>query len=599
MKRIFIFIIFIGLVFRIEAQQQITINEAMASARSYFGEDASRGENGISIGRVFVDINEHGDTILYQVFNQDSGYVLLAGSRACTPLLSKGHGDIASSLWSDSSSIPGGLWDLLTWYRRQINYCFQNDTVTLAYANEWNMLCNNIVPSVPAERELEPYVLPLLTSTWGQTFSNDVMDLNAYNYYADTGNCVNGNHCPVGCVAVALGQVMNYWKHPQFMFQMPYQFDWCNITDNLRTSSPNYFEERKAIAYLLRKCADSVITLFCHKSYIPDCEQSSADMENNLVQALMSFYYKEASYSEKYLIEELWLRRIKNEISNGRPVIYSSSGEQGCHCYVCDGYNTDGLFHINWGHYGWYDGYFSLNNLNPNNILFNDNHAAIFKIEPENITSSFYCDFPLNIESFYTLFYNNNHNSGWHPYQIVPNNTTDLISVPENYPDSLRTIPTGAYSVYEAHQSITLVPGFHAEWGSDFTARITPCSLCDETRMLEIGTLTEENATDTVGTEENSERMLLHHSDSTYLIEPSQVRLYPNPTTGKLTVEGLSGATNIQIYDVKGMSVFRWYVESRSGEGFVLNVSALRQGTYIVRILTKENKVLIGRFVKE
>lgn len=87
--------------------------------------------------------------------------------------------------------------------------------------------------------------------------------------------------------------------------------------------------------------------------------------------------------------------------------------------------------------------------------------------------------------------------------------------------------------------------------------------------------------------------------NSTCLIDPSHVKLYPNPTLGQLTIEGVSAIRDIQMFDSKGSSVFRWYIESRQEERLVLNVSAIRQGTYIVRILTKDNKVLIGRFIKE
>ena len=38
------------------------------------------------------------------------------------------------------------------------------------------------------------------------------------------------------------------------------------------------------------------------------------------------------------------------------------------------------------------------------------------------------------------------------------------------------TVPDGATTLYQAGESITLTPGFHAEAGSDFTARIGECA---------------------------------------------------------------------------------------------------------------------------
>ena len=38
---------------------------------------------------------------------------------------------------------------------------------------------------------------------------------------------------------------------------------------------------------------------------------------------------------------------IKKELSNDRPVIYNGQSAAGGHSFVCDGYDEDGLFHIN------------------------------------------------------------------------------------------------------------------------------------------------------------------------------------------------------------------------------------------------------------
>lgn len=56
-----------------------------------------------------------------------------------------------------------------------------------------------------------------------------------------------------------------------------------------------------------------------------------------------------------------------NEVAHNRPVIFNGSQADGGggHCFVLDGYNGNGLFHINWGWGGIANGYFAIPILNP------------------------------------------------------------------------------------------------------------------------------------------------------------------------------------------------------------------------------------------
>lgn len=56
---------------------------------------------------------------------------------------------------------------------------------------------------------------------------------------------------------------------------------------------------------------------------------------------------------------------LKRELNAGRPVLFSGAGSGGGHCFVCDGYDENGYFHINWGWNGTSNGYFHVSNLNP------------------------------------------------------------------------------------------------------------------------------------------------------------------------------------------------------------------------------------------
>jgi hypothetical protein len=60
-----------------------------------------------------------------------------------------------------------------------------------------------------------------------------------------------------------------------------------------------------------------------------------------------------------------WADMIKTELNAARPVLYSGSSYSTSHLFVCDGYDNNNLFHINWGWGGSSNGYFELSALDP------------------------------------------------------------------------------------------------------------------------------------------------------------------------------------------------------------------------------------------
>jgi hypothetical protein len=76
-------------------------------------------------------------------------------------------------------------------------------------------------------------VPPLLTTEWGQSYSNDWWDCNTYNYYVsathDSCDCDIHQKCPAGCVATSMAQIMKYWNYPVWIPNKVEQYDWCNF----------------------------------------------------------------------------------------------------------------------------------------------------------------------------------------------------------------------------------------------------------------------------------------------------------------------------------------------------------------------------------
>ena len=67
-----------------------------------------------------------------------------------------------------------------------------------------------------------------------------------------------------------------------------------------------------------------------------------------------------------FLKEETTLQTIASDLQAGRPVYISGSTvNQEGHAFVCDGMQSDGYLHINWGWNGMADGYFAISALAP------------------------------------------------------------------------------------------------------------------------------------------------------------------------------------------------------------------------------------------
>ena len=58
-----------------------------------------------------------------------------------------------------------------------------------------------------------------------------------------------------------------------------------------------------------------------------------------------------------------WIELIYNELKQHRPVVYGGQSSGGGHEFVCDGYQGEDYFHINWGWGGMSDNYFKLSAL--------------------------------------------------------------------------------------------------------------------------------------------------------------------------------------------------------------------------------------------
>ena len=158
-----------------------------------------------------------------------------------------------------------------------------------------------------------------------------------------------------------------------------------------------------------------------------------------------------------------------------------------------------------------------------------------------------------------------------------------------------RTIPTGATATYHAHEEIELRDGFFEEEGADFTAEITPCPNCEDRNVREEArVLTSEEGE--IG--QNETPLFLGNMNPLH-ISVSSATLYPNPTSGELTMAVEGEVQTVLVYKAMGAPGDGWQLRSVLDDGrVVLDVKPLPAGIYLLTIRTADGKLHTGRFVR-
>ncbi|MBQ9555648.1 MAG: C10 family peptidase [Muribaculaceae bacterium] len=286
----------------------------------------------------------------YYVFNASvpgRGFVIVAGDDRLPAVL--GYSDTGTF---DPQDVPPAMQEWLEGYTAQV------EAIQAGAAPQ--------VRTTPREA-----IAPMLPVRWGQGMPYNVL----LPHISGSSNA----HAYVGCVAVAMAQVMAYWQYPQrptttipgytsssgktYAVTMPSlapaDFDWESMQDTYYTTD-SASSASAAVSRLMLYSTTAVSSNFG--------PSSTGSFTRYIPERLMTYFgYKNSAqyiYREDYSTEG-WENVIYAELAAGRPVAYGGNKLSAGHAFVCDGYDGEGRFHINWGWAGKSNGYFLLNLLNP------------------------------------------------------------------------------------------------------------------------------------------------------------------------------------------------------------------------------------------
>ena len=321
----------LSLLFSVTANyaDNVDFNTALSIARTYVNVSKKAAQN-VKTRAVATATHQP-----YYVFNDDAGkgFVVIAGDDKMGKVLAYSH---EASI--DMANLNPEARYLFDSYQQVYEELGKNKTLTTRAG---------------AATKTADAVQPLLKSKWGQD----------YPYSKQT-------QYVTGCVATAVAQVMYYHKWPaQGKGQESYtvkfdntvrsadftksHYDWDNMLPDYNRRNVTAKQE-DAVALLMND-----VGIATHMQYTNSASGTSDYMA---VRALRNnFDYDAALISRAHEGIANFIEVVKKELRNGFPLYISGYSSAGAgHAWVCDGFDKEDRFHMNFGWNGQANGYYSL-----------------------------------------------------------------------------------------------------------------------------------------------------------------------------------------------------------------------------------------------
>ena len=358
MKRTLLYVWLAMVSFLNATAREIAPTEALQNALMALEDDAEAKEilqDGANLHLMYTQ--KSGEKTLFYVFETTEGGFLIASANdnANAVLGYTGNGTFREALAIPSfKAWVGDCTNALTWVANQPEATLKEDNRQGAFRSR------------AIRANLPQTVSPLLeTIAWNQGVP--------YNRLCPY---VQGTRCATGCVATAMAMVMKYWEWPihgtgeasytSSTYNLELSADFSQSTYEWKSMLNRYDGtytdvEAVAVAKLMSDVGISV-----RMNYGPSSGTSAKRVP--LALANNFFYNKGVKYLERcYFDTEEWNSIIKGELSESRPVLMTGINYMDFvgHEFVLDGYNTNGLYHVNWGWGGTSNGYFDVNFMSP------------------------------------------------------------------------------------------------------------------------------------------------------------------------------------------------------------------------------------------
>ena len=271
----------------------------------------------------------------YYVFNDDAGkgFVVIAGDDKMGKVLA-----YSKEASIDMANLNPEARYLFDTYRQVYEELGKNKTLTTRAG---------------AATKAADAVQPLLKSKWGQD----------YPYSKQT-------QYVTGCVATAVAQVMYYHRWPaQGKGQESYTVKFDNTVRSADFTKSHYDWDNMLPDYNRRnittKQEDAVALLMNDVGIATNMQytdRASGTQSYMAERALRNYFDYDAALVTRFDEgDDNFIEIVKKELRNGFPLYISGESKTGGgHAWVCDGFDKEDMFHMNFGWNGQANGYYSL-----------------------------------------------------------------------------------------------------------------------------------------------------------------------------------------------------------------------------------------------
>lgn len=228
-------------------------------------------------------------------------------------------------------------------------------------------------------------------------------------------NAPYNNSCPAGtvtgCGPLAIAQILYMYKSPLHGYgNTSYKsgtntidvdfskinFDWNNILSEYKNGQYSEYQAN-AVANLIYACGVAMHAQYGVSTSIGNYAQMLYGLQHNLHLSVDSRYLRRKFYSTAE-----WIEIMNRQLRDGHPLFYRGTwffnDTRSDHMFVVDGLNSEGEYHVNFGHGGSGNKYVNINAINQSGtkpggrgVCYNASQAMVINCFP----TPDYAEYPL------------------------------------------------------------------------------------------------------------------------------------------------------------------------------------------------------------
>ena len=339
----------------------VSLETAKKTAEQFYGVQLQKAavKSLPALSCVYPKSTKSSDFVPYYIFNADKeqGFVIVAGDDNASSLI-LGYSDKGSF---QTENMPDNLKFWLGFYEEGVKNAAE-------HGGSGNGQAKSGFTKAEVVKE------PLLDSI---NYNQDA----PYNDLCPIDHTTN-RRSYTGCVATALASIARYYEYPKHVLDSIHYttskglelsmnfanntYDWENMLKDYNSRNLSQYTEvqRTAVATLMRDMGYAV-----KMGYGSDASGALRDPTTVGMVQYMGFD-SILNYRERldYDNDDQWIAVLKDNLDNDQPIYYTGQGDGGGHAFICDGYDDNDFFHINWGWGGSCNGYFLIRNLDPGDV---------------------------------------------------------------------------------------------------------------------------------------------------------------------------------------------------------------------------------------